>query len=163
MNKYIALLIFGLIAFVAAAPICGTYVHGKKVDLSPLRATNGSYTFSATWNGTLYDFELQVCGNVVTHSKGCTVPSPVNQINAQTGECTYVGDLTTTAWDEDPSGNGVYVTYYHGQNVDSVIHRAARIYFECDKTQVGSPSFEHVTDCGQYHFSWKTKYVCFQN
>lgn len=76
------------------------------------------------------------------------------------------------------------------QNINNVIHRSARIYFECNSTEIGSPVFEvgsfpfslspslsppplyfpfhliknmqHVTTCGQYHFSWTTKYACFQ-
>jgi len=141
--------------------LCGYTVNGKVVDMSPLTAKNGSYEITAVWNDTKYTFELQVCKNVDTQFKGCTVPSPVNQINPATGECINVGDLATTAWDENPSQKGIYVTYYHGQNIDSVIHRSARIYFECNATEIGSPVFEHVTTCGQYHFSWSTKYACF--
>jgi len=146
----------------SAQVTCGTTVNGKTVDLSPLIAKNGSYLISAPWNGTAYEFEIQICENVQTRFKTCiNVPSPVNQINAKTEECINVGDITTTAWDENPSGQGVYVTYYHGKNIDNVIHRSARIYFECNDTIVGSPVFEHVTTCGQYHFSWSTKYACF--
>jgi len=160
MKSLLILLIVCACAITVSA-FCGTTVNGKKVDLSVLTAKNGSYDIDATWNGTKYTFELQVCDNVESRFKGCTVPSPVNQIDPATGECVNVGDLTTTAWDENPSKQGIYVTYYHGQNINSVIHRSARIYFECNSTEIGSPVFEHVTTCGQYHFSWATKYVCF--
>eukprot|EP01111_Echinosteliopsis_oligospora_P017611 TRINITY_DN769_c0_g1_i3.p1 TRINITY_DN769_c0_g1~~TRINITY_DN769_c0_g1_i3.p1 ORF type:complete len:185 (-),score=27.43 TRINITY_DN769_c0_g1_i3:61-615(-) len=114
-------------------------------------------------NNTLdYAFELTLCENIKSPYPGCKVPSPVNRILQWGSNCTHVGDLKTESWDFDPDGNGVYLTYYHGQlwENSTVIHMSARIYFECSEHEIGYPRFEHITDCGQHHFSWATKYAC---
>jgi len=121
-----------------------------------------AYNTTGKVNNTNVEFEIQVCQVVKSKDTKCKATSPVNQINLATQECIAVGDITTTAWDQSPSKGGVYVTYYHGDTVDPVIHRSARIYFSCDKTvDIGAPIFEHVTPCGQYHFGWLTKHACY--
>eukprot|EP01111_Echinosteliopsis_oligospora_P011822 TRINITY_DN3986_c0_g1_i1.p1 TRINITY_DN3986_c0_g1~~TRINITY_DN3986_c0_g1_i1.p1 ORF type:complete len:157 (+),score=31.92 TRINITY_DN3986_c0_g1_i1:57-527(+) len=145
-----------LIAF-AYGKLCGLDVNGKTVDVSKLAAL-GPQKISAPWNGTNYDFVVQLCGDV--ESKACT--GPAVQIDVTTQECTVLGESRTESWDVDNSNNGIYVTYYHGQAYSPVIHRSARIYFECNSTATDTaPVFEHVTTCGQYHFSWTTPLVCF--
>eukprot|EP01111_Echinosteliopsis_oligospora_P000092 TRINITY_DN10093_c0_g1_i1.p1 TRINITY_DN10093_c0_g1~~TRINITY_DN10093_c0_g1_i1.p1 ORF type:complete len:151 (+),score=28.21 TRINITY_DN10093_c0_g1_i1:166-618(+) len=148
-----------LISYVHAQ--CGLAVNGTSVDLSPL--SSQTYRALGRINSTEYTFEIQVCGNAQSKYPACRAPSPINQVSdiQRKIHCANLGELGTESWDFAPSGNGVYLTYYHGLRWNNVIHRSARIYFECNNTEIGTPVFEHVTDCGQFHFSWTTKYACF--
>eukprot|EP01112_Ceratiomyxa_fruticulosa_P013179 TRINITY_DN3690_c0_g1_i6.p1 TRINITY_DN3690_c0_g1~~TRINITY_DN3690_c0_g1_i6.p1 ORF type:complete len:384 (-),score=59.46 TRINITY_DN3690_c0_g1_i6:101-1252(-) len=137
---------------------CGRYFNGTFVDLSPLFTSNGSYVME-----TLFaTYEIQVCANVKTnYPSACKVPSPGNFINKTTGECIYLGDINVVSWDLNPSGNGVYIQYFHGQLDGSVYQRATRIYFQCDiTTSADTVAFEHESVESQYHFTVNTINAC---
>jgi len=154
--SFFLLLLYCVSVFGAPNTTCSITINGKLMDFTPL--SNKMYSSTGTWNNTKYNFEVQVCGTVVSSFKNCSSISPVNQIDGS-GRCVRIGDIATTTWDPNPYEDGAYLTYYHGDKIDNVIHRSARIYFICD-TKQGVPGFEHVTPCGQYHFSFSTPLAC---
>jgi hypothetical protein len=148
-------------------------VNGRTYDLTPLINEDGFYFWEQAWNGTNYYWQLQLCEDIWNQNiSSCVNPSPVNQITTNLKTCVSAGQTTVSAWDTVPSGNGIRLTYFHGDAVGNVSWRQSTIYIECDLTGNNFPTFEHMRSCeyssgedsGElgpaYHFYLATKYVC---
>jgi len=150
---------------------CTPTINGKKYDFTSIVSPTGKYQWQADWNGTLYTWQLQVCGDITNQTfKSCTHDSPINQITPDGNQCTYVGETLVSAWDVTPYDDGVMITYFHGQPMNNINWRSATLYFVCGVDQFDYPIFEHIRTCydsesgselgGIYHFAIVTRLAC---
>jgi hypothetical protein len=127
-------------------------------DMSSLTKKEG-YTIK-TADAT---YMLNVCGP----TPACAASQKDVAVVAMSGgNCTSWGQASLEAWDRNPSKNGIYTTYYHGDLMpgNTVQHFESRIYFECNATHDSGPSFEHMYphsgDEFMAHFTWATPLAC---
>jgi len=149
---------------------CKPTIAGRTYDLTSLIAANGSYIWKAAWNGTSYWFQVQICGDVAHRISSCHSAAPAYQISSDKQTCKHLGETGVAAWDPNPYNDGIYLTYYHGANLNNVQHLSARIYFICQPSGTSQIAFEHIRMCtdpsdklqygGTYHFSIYTPLVC---
>eukprot|EP00047_Mylnosiga_fluctuans_P002569 m.225025 g.225025 ORF g.225025 m.225025 type:complete len:171 (-) comp11195_c0_seq1:38-550(-) len=164
----VALLFVGALGF-----DCSATFQGHTYNLSPLIATNGSYTWgvkaiNVAGNNIItlaedtvtYRYELQVCGAVKSAFSTCKPGSAINRIDPQ-GNCTSLGNADVAFFSPNPYNDGVYLSYWAGDDIDHIQKYSSRIYFICDQGhQVTPPVFEHEKSFYQNHFSIQTSLAC---
>merc|ERR1712176_1613615 len=145
-----------MIALSNANSLCQFSVDGDKIDLTPLTALNGSFTWTASsdsdqFPNNTYTFEMQFCGPVKSSYKNCenVTQSAINRIVypiTNDSECVSLGQYNIVAFDATPSSlNGVVVNYYHGTYINHITALNTAVYIECDENQeMSGITYRHI-------------------
>eukprot|EP01119_Soliformovum_irregulare_P004678 TRINITY_DN15752_c0_g1_i1.p1 TRINITY_DN15752_c0_g1~~TRINITY_DN15752_c0_g1_i1.p1 ORF type:complete len:175 (+),score=37.93 TRINITY_DN15752_c0_g1_i1:57-581(+) len=171
MSLCLALCLVCFIGLSTAEFTCYTTANGGKLNNFTDIISANSYTWKGPLeNGTVYTFQVQICGAIQNPLPGCPANSAVNMI-MEGGSCVSLGDPNVYSWDVSPSRTGVRLTYYHGSAFNNIGFYQSTLYLGCDPTTSISPiQAEHERTCtdsadnlelgGYFHFFIKTKYAC---
>ena len=162
-------MLFFLLAIPAALASIGPFpcnytLAGKTWTLSSLYKPEGYKVQDQSGN----TFQINVCGPIKAGSEICKPANPGTAsavwYNADSKNCTTLGQGDLYSFDRNPSQKGVYITNYHGDltSPTTIDNWSIRIYFECGTP--GNPDFEHFyPHSGQpymAHFEWLTQLAC---